>query len=135
MRVLPLQVLFRLLAEHVSHVAAEDQVHLAAHGEMGGVAVGGDDDHHVVAMGGDVQMHRGAHQLADVHGALDAVGAEHDVIGANAQRYVLFRYIFGAEPGLLILGQLHVDAVDGHGVFAVAVFRESAFVVLLAMIY
>jgi len=51
MRVLPLQVLFRLLAEHVGHVAAEDQVHLAAHGEMGGVAVGGDDDHYVVAMG------------------------------------------------------------------------------------
>ena len=69
-------------------------------------------------------MHRGAHQLADIHGTLDAVGAEHDVIGANAQRHVLFRYIFSAEPGLLILGQFHVDAVDSHGVFAVTVLHQ-----------
>mgnify|MGYP007093017379 FL=1 len=124
MRVLPLQVLFRLLAEHVGHIAAEDHVDLAAHGEVGGVAVGGDDDHHIMAVGGDMQMHRGAHQLTDIHGALDAVGAEHDVIGANAQRHVLFRYIFSAEPGLLILGQFHIDAVDSHGVFAVAVLHQ-----------
>ena len=58
MRVLPLQVLFRLLAEHMGHIAAEDHVDLAAHGEVGGVAVGGDDDHHVMAVGGDMQMHR-----------------------------------------------------------------------------
>lgn len=41
MRVLPLQILFRLLAEHMGHIAAEDHVDLAAHGEVGGVAVGG----------------------------------------------------------------------------------------------
>ena len=124
MRVLPLQILSRLLAEHVGHIAAEDHVDLTAHGEVGGVAVGGDDDHHVMVVGGDMQMHRGAHQLTDIHGTLDAVGAEHDVIGANAQRHVLFRYIFSAEPGLLILGQFHVDAVDSHGVFAVAVLHQ-----------
>ena len=121
---LPLEVLFGLFAEYVGYIAAEDHVDLAAHGEVGGVAIGGDDDHHVMAVGGDMQMHRGAHQLTDIHGTLDAVGAEHDVIGANAQRHVLFRYIFGAEPGLLILGQLHVDAVDSHGVFAVAVLHQ-----------
>ena len=32
---LPLQILFRLLAEHVGHIAAEDHVDLAAHGEVG----------------------------------------------------------------------------------------------------
>lgn len=67
---LPLQVLFRLLAENVGHVATEDHVDLAAHGEVGGIAIGGDDDHHVVTVGGDVQMHGRTHQLADVHLAL-----------------------------------------------------------------
>ena len=35
---LPLQILFGLLTEHMCHVAAEDHVDLAAHGEVGGIA-------------------------------------------------------------------------------------------------
>ena len=103
----------------MGHIAAEDHVDLAAHGEVGGVAVGGHDDHHVVTVGGDVQVHGGAHQLADIHLALNAVGAQHDVVGANAQNHVLLGHILGGQTGLLVIGQLHGDAVNGHGVPAV----------------
>ena len=116
---LPLQILFRLLAEHVGHIAAEDHVDLTAHGEVGGVAVGGHDDHHVMAVGGDVQVYGRAHQLADIHLAPDAIGAQHDMVGADTQHHVLLRYILGGEAGLLVLGQLHGDAVQRHGVLAV----------------
>ena len=69
---LPLQILFRLLAEHVGHIAAEDHVDLAAHGEVGGVAVGGHDDHHVMAVGGDVQVYGRAHHPDEVEALLNA---------------------------------------------------------------
>ena len=82
---LPLQVLFRLLAENVGHVAAEDHVDLTAHGEVGGIAIGGDDDHHVVTVGGDVQMHGRAHQLADVDLGRDTALAERDMHRAHAR--------------------------------------------------
>ena len=60
---LPLQVLSGLLVENVGHVAAEDHVDLAAHGEVGGGAVGGNNDDHVLALGRHMQVHGGAHHL------------------------------------------------------------------------
>ena len=104
---LPLQVLSGLLIENVGHVAAEDHVDLAAHGEVGGGAVGGNNDDHVLALGRHMQVHGGAHHLGHVHGALDAIGAEHQVVRAHAQGHVLLRHVVLGQALLLLVGQLH----------------------------
>ena len=46
------------------------------------------------------------------------------MVGANAQHDVLLRHVLGVEPRLLLVGEHHVEPVDGHGVLAVAVLHQ-----------
>ena len=41
------------------------------------------------------------------------------MVGTDAQHDVLLRHVLGAEPRLLVVGQLHGDAVQRHGVAAI----------------
>jgi parvulin-like peptidyl-prolyl isomerase len=102
----------------VSHVAAEGHVDLAAHGEVGSSAQGGNDNDNVLITGGDVQMHGGTHHFGHVDLALDAVGAQNDMLGTNAQQHFLLSHILGSQTSLLLFAQLDADAAALNSVLA-----------------
>ena len=117
-----LRLVFQVLAvfaEHVSHIAAVDHVDLAAHGEVSGFTVGGNNDDNIFALDVDMQMYGGTHQLGHVHAALDTIGAKHDMVGTHAQRDVLFGHIVGIQTCLLVLGQHHGLTAADNGVLVV----------------
>ena len=112
------QVLLGFLVEEVHQLGLEAVLHgLVAAVDSVEVDVGRrDDDDDVLAVGVDVQMQLGAHQLGDVDHGVDAVLRQVDMDRADAGDDVDGHLVHLLERFLLVGGQLEVLALHGRDV-------------------
>ena len=94
----------------MGHVALEAEVHLITDAVMALHVDGGDDDDHIPALGRHMQVHAGAHHLADVHRGGNALRGQLRMLGTDAQGHILALHVVLQQAGFLLGGQLHLLA-------------------------
>ena len=119
------QVLLGILAEEV-HQLRTERILDGLVAAVDGVDIdvrGRDDDDDVLAVGVDMQMQLGAHELGDVDGGIDAVVGQMDMNRTDTDDDVGGDVCHGLEGFLLVGGQLEILALHGGDVL-IALLRE-----------
>ena len=110
--------------------------HIAAKGESDGLAdakarIGGalhahglHDDDGIPAAGLQVQVHRAAHHLADIHGAVDhlfALARQHNVLRTDAQNDASGLDILFGKARLLFIAEDDMGVLQLNGILAIGI--------------
>ena len=94
------------------HIALEREVDGIAHGVVTLHVDGGDDDNDVLARGGDVQVHGGAHHFAHIDLGGDAGIADEGMLRTDAERDLLRLDIVRGEARFLLRVKLHLYTAE-----------------------
>ena len=110
----PFEVLFRLLGEDVCDVAVKAEADSVAHGVVLLHVERRDDDDDVLALGGDVQMHGGAHHFAHVDLRCDALAGSFDdrMLRTDAERHGLGLYVVFKQARFFLRAQLYALSAE-----------------------